>query len=85
MDIQPIVIERVTDFRFLGVHIEKDLTWGMNTTKLVKKAQQILYFLRVLRKYNIAQSLLVSFYRSIIESLLTYCFCVWFPSCTVEY
>ena len=86
--IQPLLIggvcvERVSDFRFLGANIMEDLTWGVNTTVLVKKAQQRLYFLRVLRKNNIPQKLLVSFYRCSIESILTYCLCVWFKSCTV--
>lgn len=39
----------------------------------------------LLRKNSIAQSLLVSFYRSTIESILTYSLCVWFPSCTMVY
>ena len=86
--IQPLLIggvcvERVSDFRFLGANIMEDLTWGVNTTVLVKKAQQRLYFLRVLRKNNIPQKLLVSFYRCSIESILTYCLCVWFKSCTL--
>ena len=76
-------MERVTDFSFLGVHISEDLTWGTNTAELVKKAQQRLYFLRVLKRHNISQNLLVSFYCCSIESILTYCLCVWFASCTV--
>ncbi|KAK3544698.1 hypothetical protein QTP86_026097, partial [Hemibagrus guttatus] len=76
-------VERVGDFRFLGVYIEKDLTWSVNTSELLKKAQERLHFLRVLRKNNITQRLLVSFYRCSIESLLTYCICVWYTSCTV--
>lgn len=35
----------VTDFRFLRVNNMEDLTWGINTTGLVKKAQPRLYFL----------------------------------------
>ncbi len=64
-DIQPITIngDRVTEFRFLGTHIEEDLSWTTNTTALLKKAQQRLYFLRVLRKNNLTEILLVSFYR----------------------
>ena len=81
--IEGVCVERVSDFRFLGVHISEDLTWGVNTTGLVKKAQQRLYFLRILRKNNICQKLLVSFYRCSVESILTYCLCVWFPGCTV--
>ncbi|KAK0146537.1 hypothetical protein N1851_014143 [Merluccius polli] len=54
-DIQPLIIngdcvERLADFHFLGVHIEEDLTWSVNTSELLKKAQQRLYFLRILRK-----------------------------------
>uniref|UniRef100_A0A3Q3JQD9 Reverse transcriptase domain-containing protein n=1 Tax=Monopterus albus TaxID=43700 RepID=A0A3Q3JQD9_MONAL len=86
--IQPLLIngdyvERVTVFRCLGVYIKEDITWTANTKELVKKAQQRLYFLRVLRKHQFSQKLLVSFYRCSIESILTYCICVWFASCTV--
>ena len=49
---------------------------------MLKKAQQRLYFLRVLRGNNITQRLLVSFYRCSIESILTYCICVWYTSAT---
>ncbi|KAL0199254.1 hypothetical protein M9458_007794, partial [Cirrhinus mrigala] len=87
-DIPPLIInrdcvERVADFRFLGVHIEDNLSWSVNTAELLKKAQQRLYFLRTLRKNNITQRLLVSFYSATVESILTYCICIWYPSCTV--
>nr|XP_061819394.1 eukaryotic translation initiation factor 4 gamma 2-like [Nerophis lumbriciformis] len=44
-----------------------------NTTAITKKAQQRLHFLRVLKKNNLDSNLLLTFYRSSIESLLTYC------------
>ena len=58
-DIQPILIggtcvERVSDFPFLGVHIEEKLTWDKNTTQVVKKAQQRLHFLKILKKNNMS-------------------------------
>lgn len=37
-------VERVPDFKFLGVHIEEHLTWGVHTTAVIQKAQQRLYF-----------------------------------------
>ncbi|XP_048859989.1 serine/threonine-protein kinase pim-1-like [Brienomyrus brachyistius] len=40
-------------------------------TIAIKKAQQHLHFLRVLRKNNISEKLLVTFYCSTIESILT--------------
>ena len=39
--------------------------------------------LRILKSNNIAQRLLVSFYRASIERILTYCMCVLYTSCTV--
>ncbi|XP_029922302.1 NLR family CARD domain-containing protein 3-like [Myripristis murdjan] len=33
-------VERVADFRFLGVHIEEGLTWGVNSTELSSTAAQ---------------------------------------------
>ena len=49
-------MERASDFRFLGTHIMEDLTWTVNYSTLQKKAQQRLYFLRILRKNNLQQT-----------------------------
>uniref|UniRef100_A0A669BZP0 Reverse transcriptase domain-containing protein n=1 Tax=Oreochromis niloticus TaxID=8128 RepID=A0A669BZP0_ORENI len=77
-------VERVESFKFLGVHISADLTWSTNISHQVGKAQQRLYFLRKLRQVQLPQRLLVNFYRSTIESLLTYCCTLWFNCCTAE-
>ena len=58
-----------------GGPVLEDLSWRTNTMVTVKKAQQRLYF-------HLRQDLLVSFYRGAVESILTYCICVWFLSCT---
>ncbi len=39
-------VERVSSFKFLGVHITEDLTWSAYTDAVVKKAHQRLFFLR---------------------------------------
>lgn len=75
-------VEMVHTFTFLGTVISADLSWTGNTTAVIKKAQQRLHFLRVLKRDNICQSLLVTFYRSTIESILVYCITVWFSTCT---
>lgn len=87
-DFQPLhingaCVERVSEFRFLCVRMTENLTCGANTTELVKKAQQRLYFLMTLQKNNNPQKLVVAFYCSSIGSILTYCLCVWYSSCTV--
>lgn len=62
-DIQPIVIneERMPNFNFLGTYIREDQTWNANSTSVLKKAQQRLNFLRVLRKNKLRTELSVSF------------------------
>ena len=58
-------------FKFLGIHISRDLKWATRTTTVVKKAQQRLYCLRRLRKFNVSPHMLRAFYNSTIESILT--------------
>ena len=71
-------IERVDCFKFIGTIISNDLTWENNTDAVVKKAQQRLFFLRQLKKFGLRREILVQFYRSAIESILTFSICVWF-------
>ncbi|KAI4873631.1 hypothetical protein NFI96_022545 [Prochilodus magdalenae] len=67
--------------RFLATHISEDLSWTTNTMPLVKKAQQRLYFLRILRKTNLQEKLLVSSNPSVIQSVRTNCISTWYSSC----
>lgn len=55
-------VGRVGNFKFLGTHIAEDLSWTVNTNMLVKRAQKWLYFVKTLRKTNLSQQLLVSYY-----------------------
>ncbi|KAF7706728.1 gastrula zinc finger protein XlCGF28.1-like, partial [Silurus meridionalis] len=76
-------VERVSSFKFLGVHISEDLSLQQNMSALVKKAQQRLYFLRSLKKSHLSPGILTSFYRCIIESILTNSITVWYGGSTV--
>ena len=82
LSINGACVERVASFKFLGTVISEDLTWTANTTALVKKAQQTLHFLRVLRRNHREEKLQVSFYRATIEPVLMYCVTVWFAACS---
>ena len=75
-------VERVSSFKFLGVNISENLSWSLNATCLVKKAQKRLFFLRKLKRNGLPQNLLINFYRSTIESILTYGCTAWYSSCT---
>ena len=68
----------VNCFKFLGTIISSDLAWENNTDAVVKKAQQRLFFLRQLKKFGLRRKILVQFYRSAIESILTFSIYVWF-------
>ncbi len=62
-------VERVTSFKFLGVHITEDLTWSAHTDAVLKKAHQRLFFLRRLRKFGTSPRILRSFYTCTVESI----------------
>ncbi|KAI4888889.1 hypothetical protein NFI96_000986, partial [Prochilodus magdalenae] len=74
-------VEQVTSFKFLSTHISSDLTWYLNSSVLVKKAQQRLYFLRSLKKVHLSPRILLNFYRCTIESILTNGISVWYGNC----
>ncbi|KAK3569504.1 hypothetical protein QTP86_032109 [Hemibagrus guttatus] len=61
-------VPTVESFRFLGTTISQDLKWDTHIDATIKKAQQRLYFLRQLRKFNLSQELLTQFYSAVIES-----------------
>ncbi|KAK3521402.1 hypothetical protein QTP70_004351 [Hemibagrus guttatus] len=65
-------VPTVESFSVLGTHIDS----------IIKKAQQRLYFLRQLRKFNLPQELLTHFYSAVIESVLCTSITVWFGSAT---
>ncbi|CAI5660864.1 unnamed protein product [Oreochromis niloticus] len=77
-------VEIVDSTKFLGVHLEKDLGWSLNTSFLHKKAQQRLFFLRRLRKAQLPPPILTTFYRGTIESILSSCITAWFGNCAIS-
>ena len=75
-------VNQVSSFKFLGTHIAHNMKWQENITDIRKKARQRLYFLRMLNSFNLNRNILVSFYRSTIESILTRSFLVWYKAAT---
>lgn len=75
-------VERVHSFTFLGTHVSDNLSWLINTAVVVQKAPRRLSFLGHLKKNNLRNKLLVAFYRSAVESILTCCLTVWYTDCS---
>ncbi len=73
LHIDGAAVEMVSSFMYLGVQLTNTLTWCINTSRIIKKAHQHLYFLRKLK----------SFHGCVVESTLTPCITVWYASCTV--
>ena len=79
---QPIIIhdarvEVVTHYKYLGVSVSNDLTWTANTTALISKAKQRMYFLRQLKKFNVNRDILTLFYESTVQSVMGFALLVW--------
>ncbi|KAI4888623.1 hypothetical protein NFI96_027766, partial [Prochilodus magdalenae] len=74
-------VERVSSFKFLGVHITEELTWTEHTTRVVKKSQQRLFFLRLLKRFGMKPRILRTFYTCTVESNLTGSITTWYGSC----
>uniref|UniRef100_A0AAQ4RSH4 Alkylated DNA repair protein AlkB homologue 8 N-terminal domain-containing protein n=1 Tax=Gasterosteus aculeatus aculeatus TaxID=481459 RepID=A0AAQ4RSH4_GASAC len=74
----------VDSFRFLGSIITQDLKWELNISSITKKAQQRLFFLRQLEKFNLPKTMMVHFYTAIIESILCSSITVWYAAATAK-
>lgn len=77
-------VKKVSCFKFLGILITGDLKCEANTTAIVKKAQQWLYFIRKQIKCNLSAELFKNFYQCSIESVITYCITEWYANCLVK-
>ena len=75
--IQGEAVEIVDSYKFLGVHLNKNLDWKDNTDAVYKKCQSRLYLLRRLRSFNVCSRLLVMFYQSVVDSVLFYAVVCW--------
>ncbi|XP_050922030.1 uncharacterized protein LOC108902551 isoform X1 [Lates calcarifer] len=69
---------------FLGTIITQDLKWELNISSLIKKAQQRMYFLWQLKEFSLPRTMMVHFYTSIIESILTSSITTWYTAATAS-
>ncbi|KAL0202084.1 hypothetical protein M9458_000102, partial [Cirrhinus mrigala] len=74
LTIMDSTVTSVETFRFLGTTLTQNLKWDNHIDLIVKKAQQRLYFLRQLRKFNLPKELLNQFYSAILCTSITVLF-----------
>ncbi|KAK5904468.1 hypothetical protein CesoFtcFv8_006028 [Champsocephalus esox] len=70
-------VEVVNSYKFLGVHLNNKLDWSDNTDALFRKGQSKLFFLRMLRSFNVCTRLLQMFYQSVVASVLFFAVVCW--------
>ena len=77
-------VERVDNFKYLGVLISRDLTWSTHLNSVAIKARQRLHHLRRLKRFRASPQVLQSFYRCAIESIMTGNITSWFGNSTKQ-
>ncbi|KAK2182947.1 hypothetical protein NP493_330g01019 [Ridgeia piscesae] len=77
-------VEQVDSFKYLGVMLDKQLSFTEHVTAVQKKSQQRLHVIRKLRAFYVDPLLLLCLYRSTIEPLLTYCSICYYPALSAK-
>ena len=75
-------VEIVKSFTYLGVHISDSLNWAEHINSTVKKCNQRMHCLRLLKKFKIDRRILYTFHQAAIQSVMTYASCAWGPGAT---
>ena len=70
-------VERVTEYKYLGVVFDENLNWESQAAKVNGKMNQRLYFMRKLNSFNVDNVILALFYQSCILSILAFCLPAW--------
>ena len=74
----------MTSYKYLGVTITEQLYCSKNTKLLVKKGQQRLYFMRILRSSKVDKTILQLFHRALVETVLTFSIICWFSQLIIR-
>ena len=82
--INGVKVERVNEYKYLGTVIDNKLNFNANTDAVHKKCQSRVYCLQKLRSLRVNKSVLCTFYKSFIESVLTFGFMCWFGGLSVR-
>ena len=77
-------VEIVSEYKYLGNIIDNHLSGTSNVNTVIKKTNKKLYFVRKLKSMKVNNTVLTMFYKSIVQSNLTFCLANWFNLCNVS-
>ncbi|XP_076450032.1 uncharacterized protein LOC143286377 [Babylonia areolata] len=66
------VVDVVSQYKYLGAILDDKLDWTEQATALLKRGNQRLFFMKKLKTFNVCPKLLELFYRTTVESILTF-------------
>uniref|UniRef100_A0A1A8BSL2 Reverse transcriptase domain-containing protein n=1 Tax=Nothobranchius kadleci TaxID=1051664 RepID=A0A1A8BSL2_NOTKA len=78
-------VELVEEYKYLGTTFDHLLKFASNTEDILRKCQQRLYLLRKLNSFGVRKDILLTFYYSFIESIITFSIPCWFYSVSLQY
>ena len=70
-------VERVSDYKYLGVTVNEKLDWSVHANNVLSKVNQRMYFVRKLNSFGLNDILISLFYRAAVQSLMSFCIIVW--------
>ena len=76
ININNVTIEKVSEAKFLGIHIDDKLTWNTQVNTVTNKLKQALYFLNATKKF-IPDRNRTMLYNAHVQSHLNYGTMVW--------
>ena len=82
LQIESGAVERVRDFKLLGVYVDSTLSWTKHVEYIAQKATKRLYFLKVLKRAGLPPDQLLHYYVAVIRPVLEYCSCIWHHNIT---
>ena len=71
-------LERVSCYKLRGVHVLNNLTWNEHVDAITKKTTKRIYFMRLLKRAEVARKELVHIYLASIRSIIEYAAPAWF-------
>lgn len=78
-------IEQVASYKYLGIQMDKSLTWNVHVDYLCAKLAQCLHFLRRLRLFGVSKGVMSTFYDAALGSIIIYGMAAWYGTLSVQF
>ena len=71
------LVERVSDYKYLGVTVNDKLDWSVHAQNVMSKVNQRMYLVMKLKSFGVDGVLVSLFYNAVVQSLMSFCVIVW--------